>query len=63
MYNVQGDQLYITVCLWDLVKSDLSIVTVQSSVQWKSHFLQGDRKTPPCLSGRVVSICMYLDEV
>ena len=46
MYNVQSDQLYITVCLWYLVKSDLSIVQVHSSVQWKSHFLHVTEKHP-----------------
>ena len=37
-----------------LVKSDFSIVYVYCSVYWTSHFLQGPRKTQPCLSGLIV---------
>ena len=52
---IQGDQLYMAVFFWYLVKSDLFSVRVYSSLRWTSHFLQGTRKTRPCLSGQVVS--------
>ena len=38
---VQGDQLYLAVCFWYLVKSDLSGLHAYSSVHWTCHFLQG----------------------
>ena len=52
---LQDDQLNMALCSWYLVKSDLSGVHVYSSVNWTRHFLQGTRKTRPCLSGRFVS--------
>ena len=52
--EVQDDQLYITVCLWYLVKIELSSVPVYSSVHWTRQFLQGARQTRSCLCGRVV---------
>ena len=39
--HLQGRQLYMDVCFWYLVKSDLSCVRMFSSVHWTSHFLQG----------------------
>ena len=53
---VQGDQLNMAVCFSHLVSgtSDLPNVHVYSSVHWTSHFLQGTRKTWPCISGRPV---------
>ena len=48
---LQGDQLYMAVLFWHLIKSDLSIVQMYRNVYTKSHFLQGTRKTR---SGRVV---------
>ena len=53
---LQGDQLNMAVCFWYLVKSDLSSVHYSTRVHWKSHFLQGSRKTRPCLSGHLVCI-------
>ena len=35
-YKVQGDQLYIAMLFWHLVKLDLSSVRVYSSVHWRS---------------------------
>ena len=48
------DQLNMAVYFWYLVKSDLSSVHVYSSAYWTSHFLQGTRKTCPCLTGHLV---------
>ena len=42
--------LNMDVLFWYLVKS----VCVYSILHWFSHFLQGTRKTGPCLSGQVV---------
>ena len=56
---LQCDQLYMAVCFWYPVKSDLSSVHVFRSVYWTSHFLQGTRETRPCLSGRVVWVHWY----
>ena len=36
--QVQGDQLYMAVCFWYLVKYNLSSVRVYFSVHWISHF-------------------------
>ena len=45
MYSLyQGDQLNMAVCLWYLVKSNLSKLHVHCSVHWTNHFLQGTRK-------------------
>ena len=52
--SIQGDQLNMAVFLWDLGKSDLSSVQVYSGVHWTSYFLQGTRKTRPCLTGHPV---------
>ena len=51
---LQGNQLYMAVCFWYLVKSDLSSVCVYTC-SLHCQFLQGTRKTWPCLSGQVVS--------
>ena len=40
----------MAVFFWYLGKSDLSSVHVYSSVDCTSHFLQGTRKTRPCLT-------------
>ena len=47
---LQGDQLYMAVCFWYLVKSHLSSVRGYSSLHWPCHFLQGIRKKRPCLN-------------
>ena len=39
--QVQGDQLYMAMCFWYSVKSDLSDVRVYCSVHWTSHILKG----------------------
>ena len=55
--NLQGTGSLVIhgrVFFWYLVKSDMSSVRVYCSIHWTSHFLQGTRKTLPCLSGRVV---------
>ena len=54
--KVQGDQLYMAVFFWYLVKSDLSSVRVYISLHWKSHFLQVTRKKRPCLTGNPVQV-------
>ena len=36
------------------VQGDLSSIYVYSSLHWTSHFLQGTRKTRPCLTGHPV---------
>ena len=41
-------------CFWYRVKSNLSSVRVNTSVDWTKHFLQGTKITQPCLYGRVV---------
>ena len=38
-----------------LVKSDFSSVRYYTHVHWKSHFLQGTRKTRTCLTGHPVA--------
>ena len=40
MYNVQGDQLNMTMFFWYHVKNDFSIVNLYSSGHWTSHFLK-----------------------
>ena len=52
--NIQGDRLNMAVCSLYLVKHDLSSVHVYSTLHWTGYFLQGTRKTRPCLSGQVV---------
>ena len=47
--DLQCHQLYMAVCFWYLVKS----VRYCTRVHWINHFLQGTRKTLPCLSGPV----------
>ena len=54
VFVVQGDQLYMTMCFWYLVKSYLFNVSVYCSAHWTRHFSQVTRKIRPCLSGRVV---------
>ena len=49
---IQPDQM--AVFFWYLVKSDLSIVRYCTHIHWTSHFLQGTRKTEPCLTGHSV---------
>ena len=44
-------------------KSDLSSVHVYSGVHLTSHFLQGTRKTWPCLTGHSVGNCKYSELV
>ena len=44
----------LTSYTWLCVSGTLSIVRVYSSLHWTSDFLQGTRKTRPCLSGQVV---------
>ena len=56
--EVQGDQLYMAVFFWYLVKIDLSIVRVYSSVRWTSHFLQGKKKNTAMQFIR--SFCYFL---
>ena len=51
---IQGDQLYIAVGFWYLVKSDLSSVYVYRSVHQTSHFLQDTKNTRSCLSNKDV---------
>ena len=51
---IQGDQLNMILCFWYLLKSDLYSVHVYSIVHCTSHFLQGTRKTRPCLNGHPV---------
>ena len=41
----------MAVFFWYLGKSEHCTVTRYRSVHWTSHFLQGTRKTWPCLSG------------
>ena len=60
-FELQGDKLYISVCLWYLVKSDLSsarycMCTVYISVYWKVLH----RTTRTCFSGWVVRITQSL---
>ena len=54
LFYVQGDQLYMAVCFWYFVKRDLSVV--RSVQKITLDFLQGTRKTQPCLSGQVVAV-------
>ena len=54
--RLQGDWLNMALCFWCLVKS--AILYVYSTVYWTIHFLQGARKTRPCLSGQIVSETM-----
>ena len=44
----------MAVCFWYLVKSVLSSVHRYRSLYWISNFLQGTRKTRPCLIGHPV---------
>ena len=44
----------MAVFFWYLGKSDLSSVSVYSSVHWKRQFLQGARNTRPCVTGKSV---------
>ena len=37
-----------------LVKSDLSSVHVYYSIHWTSYFLEGTKKTRPCITGHPV---------
>ena len=53
---LQGHQLNMVVFSWYLVKHDLPSVCYCTSVHWTGHFLQGTRKTRPCLSVQVVYI-------
>ena len=48
--ELQGNQLYMAMCFWYLVKSYLSTVQYTGKV----IILQGAGKTQPCLSARVV---------
>ena len=52
--HVQGDQINMAVFLWYLIKSDVSSVRYSTRVHWTGNFLQGIRKTQPCLSGHPV---------
>ena len=52
--RIQGDKLNMVVLFSYLGKSDLYIVHLYSTVHWTSHFLQGIRKTRPCLTGHPV---------
>ena len=52
--TIQIDQLYMVVCFWYLVKSDLSNVRYCTVPYTESNFLQGTRNTQPCLSDHVV---------
>ena len=45
---LQGDQLYMAVCSWYLLKTDLS------SNMLACHFLQGTRNTRSCIAGHPV---------
>ena len=54
---MQGDQLNIAVFLWNLVKSDLSIVRFNKRVhctldQSLFSYAKVPRKAPPCLTGQ-----------
>ena len=51
--RIQGDQLYMTVDFYYLVKCDLSTSQVCFIVHSTSHFLQVTRITRQCLSGRI----------
>ena len=51
---LQDDQLNMTVFFRYLVKSVLFSVRHSTRVHWISHFLQGTRKTRPCLTGHPV---------
>ena len=53
-FYIQGDQLNKAVLFWYLVKSDLFIVHVYSSLSLDKHFFQRTRKTRPCLTGHPV---------
>ena len=44
----------MAVFFWNLVKNNLFNVHVYSIVHWTRHFLQGTRKTRPCLTGHPV---------
>ena len=55
MHIIQGHQTDMAVYFRYIVQNDLSILCVQSSVHWTSHFLHGTRNTRTCLSGRVLS--------
>ena len=59
---IQGVQLCMAVSFWNLVKHDLPSEGVYSSLHWTNHFLQGTRKTLPCLSGHVVLLvkCIFM---
>ena len=54
--KVQGDQLNISVCLWQnkLEVTCPVYVKLYSSIRWTSTFLQGTRKTRSCLPGHPV---------
>ena len=43
-FDLQGDQLYMAMCFWYLVKSDLSSVRVDSSLYWKVIFYKVSEK-------------------
>ena len=58
--RIQGAQLYMTVCFLFLVPCKKWIV--HCPVYWTSHFLQGTRKTRPCITGHPVSYT-YRDDI
>ena len=51
---MQGDQLYMDVCFWNLAKHDLSSIRHCTRVHWTSHFLQDNKKIRPCITGHPV---------
>ena len=57
--NIQDDQINMASFSWHLVKS--SSVRVFCSVHWRSNFLQGTRKTRPCLSCHPVYVYIYIN--
>ena len=52
--DIQGDQLYMAVCLWNFVKCELTSERVYSSLHWTSYLSKGTRKTRSCSSGQII---------
>ena len=59
--GIQHDQINMAGFFWYLIKNDLSGVGYCTGVHWTSNFLQGTRKTLPCITGHPVYIVMLLD--
>ena len=58
---IQGDQLITYHSFWNDDNNNLQIrqLSSPSVKQSRGHFLQGAKKTRPCLSGRVVLDLFY----